>query len=71
MLTYYPVGPLEDQTYVVAYLTPGCKLGTVVYEHMSEQQAIDEARALNAEAKKAEMQVQDERRLRLRGVGEH
>jgi hypothetical protein len=71
MLTYYPVGPFEDQTYSVAYLTPGCKLGTVVCEHMNEQQAIDEARERNGEAKRAEALTQVERKWRLRGVGEH
>lgn len=46
MLTYYPVGPLEDQTYVVIRRVPD-GVSAVIYEHLSEQDAIDEADRLN------------------------
>lgn len=74
MLTYFPVGPTEDQTYSVAYMTPGTKVAAVVYEHMNEQDAISEAARLNAEQQACEQALQVERQLcqrrRIQG-GEH
>ena len=58
MLNHFPVGPLEDQTYLVAYLTPGCKVATVVYEHLNEKDAISEARRLNLEQAAKEKTLQ-------------
>lgn len=63
MLNHFPVGPSEDQTYLVAYLTPGTSVATVVLEHMNERDAISEARRLNAEQVKREDALQAERAL--------
>jgi hypothetical protein len=63
MLTHFPVGPTEDQTYMVAYMTPGTKVATIVYEHMSEQDARDEALRLNALQRAKKRAVQLEREL--------
>lgn len=63
MLNHYPVGPLEDRTYLVAYLTPGCKVATVVMEHLNEQDAISEARRLNASQAAKEKALHDQQAL--------
>jgi hypothetical protein len=63
MLAHFPVGPTEDQTYLVAYMTPGTKVATVVLEHMSEQDAISEARRLNRLQVDREEALQVERAL--------
>lgn len=47
MLTHFPVGPNEDQCYLVAYMVPGTKVASIVLEHLNEQTAISEARRLN------------------------
>lgn len=62
MLTYFPVGPNEDQCYLVAYMTPGTRVATVACEHMNEQTSIHEAARLNAEQTKREEAIQLERK---------
>jgi hypothetical protein len=47
MLTYFPVGPTEDQTYQVAYMTPGTRVASIVLEHLNERDAIGESKRLN------------------------
>jgi hypothetical protein len=63
MLTHFPVGPTEDQTYMVAYMTPGTKVATVVYEHMNETDAKDEVLRLNALQRAKERALKLEREL--------
>lgn len=63
MLTHFPVGPNEDQCYLVAYMTPGTRVATIVIEHMNEQDAIREARRLNTEQARREEAIQREREL--------
>jgi len=63
MLDHFPVGPTEDQTYMVAYMTPGTRVATIVYEHMNEQTAIAEARRLNERQAARERELQREREL--------
>jgi hypothetical protein len=48
MLTHFAIGPTEDQTYMVGYMTPGTRVARIIYEHMSESTAIEEAERLNA-----------------------
>lgn len=61
MLNFFPIGPTEDQTYMVGYDTPGCKVRTIVCEHMNEQDALQEARRLNADQVSRERVLQAER----------
>lgn len=68
MLNYFPVGPLEDQTYVVAHHVPGTAMRAVDIEHLNEQDAISEARKLNVQQLNQEKALEAERNLRLRGV---
>jgi hypothetical protein len=63
MLTYFPVGPNEQQTWSVAYMTPGTRVASIVLEHMNEKAAIREAGKLNAAAAREEKAVQLEREL--------
>lgn len=63
MLTHFPVGPTEDQTYQVAYMVPGTRVAAIVCEHMNEQAAVEEARRRNAEQARREETVQLEREL--------
>lgn len=63
MLTHFPIGPTEDQTYMVGYMTPGTKVATIVYEHMNERTAIEEADRLNAQQVAKERALQREREL--------
>lgn len=63
MLTHFPIGPTEDQTYMVGYLTPGTKVATIVYEHMNERTAIEEADRLNRQQKARERALEREREL--------
>lgn len=48
MLTHFAVGPTEDQTYQVAYMVPGTRTASIVYEHLNEKAATEEAERLNA-----------------------
>lgn len=61
MLTYFPIGPTEDQTYMVGYETPGCRVRTIVYEHLNEQDAIKEAARLNRDQQNREKVLRAER----------
>jgi hypothetical protein len=61
MLTHFPIGPTEDQTYMVGYETPGCKVRTIVCEHMNEQDAISEAARRNREQLSKENALKAER----------
>ena len=63
MLIHFPIGPNEDQTYLVAYITPDTKIGTIVLEHLNESDAITEAAKLNAAQVAREAAVQAERKL--------
>lgn len=63
MLNHFPVGPTEDQTYLVAYMTPGTKVATVVLEHLNEQDAITQAKRLNRVQVEREEALQVERKL--------
>jgi hypothetical protein len=63
MLNHFPIGPAENQTYMVGYMTPGTRVATIVYEHMNEQTAIDEAKRLNAGQVAKERALQHERDL--------
>lgn len=54
MLTYFAIGPTEEQTYLVAHLAPGCKTLPIVLEHLNEQDARHEASRLNLEQAKKE-----------------
>lgn len=66
MLIHFPIGPNEDQTYLVAYITPGTKIGTIVLEHLNEHDAITEAARLNAGQVEREKALQAERALYAR-----
>lgn len=63
MLTYFTVGPNEDQCYLVAYMIPGTKVANVALEHLTEKSAIAEAATLNAEQRKREAAIKRERLL--------
>ncbi len=47
MLTHFAIGPYEDQTYCVACMHKGARVATVVYEHLTEQDAIKTADTIN------------------------
>lgn len=66
MLIHFPIGPNEDQTYLVAYITPGTKIGTIVLEHLNEHDAISESARLNAVQVAREKALQADRKLRDR-----
>jgi hypothetical protein len=63
MLNHFPVGPTEDETYLVAYLVPGTHVAAVVIEHLNEHTAISEAGRLNAVQREQEKAIQREREL--------
>jgi hypothetical protein len=63
MLNYFPVGPNEDQCYLVAYFIPGTKVASIVLEHLSEQTTISEARRLNTDQREREEAIHLERKL--------
>lgn len=62
MLNHFALGPTEQQTYSVAYMVPGSKVATIVYEHMNGKTAIEEAARLNREQVKRD-QTRAERRI--------
>lgn len=63
MLTYFPVGPNEDQCYLVAYMIPGTRVASIVFEHLNEQTAASEAQRLNTIQVEREAAVKRERLL--------
>ena len=59
MLTHLAVGPMPDETWIVAYMTPGCTVMTVACPCNTKESAVEEARRRNR------IQQQREDALRL------
>jgi hypothetical protein len=69
MLKYHIVGPYEDFSYLVGYLTPGCDVFTSVCECRTQGQATAALAQIKADQVEKEMAIRLDRVLRgLRGV---